>query len=49
MSQNTPGGDTPASSASGAISWIEAVSYTAVIGLIAAMASGLFDSMVPWR
>jgi hypothetical protein len=31
------------------ISLIEVVSYTAAIALIAAMALGFFDAMVPWR
>ena len=49
MSKHTTAGETPVPSSSGAISWIEAVSYTAVIGFIAAMASGVFDAMVTWR
>ncbi|NEM92464.1 cellulose synthase (UDP-forming), glycosyl transferase family 2 [Galbitalea soli] len=31
------------------LSLIEAISYTSVIGFIAAMAAGLFDGMVPWK
>ncbi len=31
------------------LSLIEAISYTTVIGFIAAMAAGLFDGMVPWK
>jgi hypothetical protein len=33
----------------GRVSFIEAVSYTAIIGFIALFASGLFDGMVAWK
>jgi hypothetical protein len=33
----------------GRITAIEVVAYTAVLGLIAALASGWFDAMVPWK
>ncbi|MDM4763959.1 hypothetical protein QT381_13170 [Galbitalea sp. SE-J8] len=35
--------------ASGRISMVEAVAYTAFLGLVAAVASGVFDPMLPWR
>ena len=34
---------------SGRITMIEAVSYTAFIGFIGALAAGWFDAMVPWK
>ena len=34
---------------SGRISGIEAVSFTATIAFIAALALGFFNAMVPWR
>jgi hypothetical protein len=33
----------------GRVSFIEALSFTVVIGFIAAFASGVFDGMVPWK
>ena len=33
----------------GRITGIEAVSYTAFIALIGAVAAGWFDAMVPWK
>ena len=33
----------------GRITAIEVVAYTAVLGFIAALASGWFDAMVPWK
>jgi hypothetical protein len=33
----------------GRISGIEAISYTAFIALIGAVAAGWFDAMVPWK
>jgi hypothetical protein len=37
------------SGVSNRLSFIEAISYTAFIGFIGAMAAGLFDGMVPWK
>lgn len=34
--------------AGGPITALQAVSYTALLGLIAAVASGWFDAMIPW-
>jgi hypothetical protein len=34
---------------SGRVTFIEALSFTVVIGFIAAFASGAFDGMVPWK
>jgi len=33
----------------GRITVIEVISYTALIGLVGALAAGIFDAMVPWR
>jgi hypothetical protein len=33
----------------GRVSLIEAIGYTAVLGFIALLASGLFDGMVAWQ
>ena len=50
MASNLSPHETPATEhSSGRISGIEAVAYTALIGLIAATASGWFDAMVPWK
>jgi hypothetical protein len=39
----------PETSESNRLSIIESISYTSVIGFIAALAAGLFDGMVPWK
>lgn len=40
--------DGAADSAPGRITMIEVVSYTAIVALVGALASGVFDAMVPW-
>ncbi|MBO9578722.1 MAG: hypothetical protein J7480_08165 [Microbacteriaceae bacterium] len=32
----------------GRIAWIEVIAYTALIGLIALLATGWFDVLLPW-
>ena len=39
----------PAATTLGSINWLETVSYSAALGLIALTASGFFDAMLPWR
>ncbi|MET0161547.1 MAG: hypothetical protein ABW204_02745 [Microbacteriaceae bacterium] len=33
----------------GRISWVETVTWAGAVVFVAALASGVFDTMVPWR